>query len=167
MNITYSCPGCERTTRADFSDETLEITCLFCAHEVVLPEDAISSGDIRRCLVCPSHELYKRKNFPQRIGVSITIVGFVLSCIPWYYHMWYATFAILFATALLDAALYLFTNDLLQCYRCHAQYREVAIVADHHDFDLEVHEKYRQEVARLKQHESQTQRESVAEKTTD
>ena len=167
MNVTYSCPGCERTTRAEFSDETREIVCSFCNHEVVLPDDAISSGHIQRCLVCPSHELYKRKNFPQRIGVAITIFGFAASCVPWYYQMWYATFAILFATALLDAALYLFTNDLLQCYRCHAQYREVANVTDHSAFSLEVHEKYRQEAARLAQQESQQHRRAVAEKTTD
>lgn len=151
MNITYSCPGCDRTTRAEFNDETEVLVCRFCTHEVLLPDNAVADDRIHRCLVCPSRELYKRKNFPQRIGVTIAIVGFGLSCIPWYYHMWYATFAILFATALLDAALYLLTNDLLQCYRCHAQYREVADLEDHHDFNLEVHEKYRQEVARLNQ----------------
>lgn len=167
MNVTYSCPGCERTTRAEFTDDTHEIACRFCAHKVVLPDAAVADGHIRRCLVCPSRELYKRKNFPQRIGVTIAIVGFALSCIPWYYHNWYATFAILFATALLDAALYLFTDDLLQCYRCHAQYREVANVADHSDFSLEVHEKFRQEAARLKEHESEPKRSALAEKTLD
>lgn len=166
MNVTYSCPGCERTTRAAFTSATQEIACRFCGHQVVLPESAVSDGHIRRCLICPSHELYKRKNFPQRIGVTIAVVGFGLSCIPWYYHNWYATFAILFATALLDAALYLFTNDLLQCYRCHAQYREVDNIADHNDFNLEVHEKYRQEAARLKQHESAPQPPAVADKST-
>jgi hypothetical protein len=59
-----------------------------------------------------------------------------------------ATFAILFATALIDLLLYLFVPDCVACYRCGARYRGPG--ADGFaPFDLETHERHRQQVARL------------------
>ncbi|MCA9266694.1 MAG: hypothetical protein KDA60_22705 [Planctomycetales bacterium] len=95
-------------------------------------------------MVCPSRELFVRKDFPQQLGVSIVVLGIVLSCVAWYYHAVVTTFAILFSSVLIDVALYLFMGELVECYRCHAQYRGTADVAEHGAFDLETHEKYRQ-----------------------
>ncbi len=116
-----------------------------------MPSDVLADGEIHRCLVCPSKELFVRKNFPQGLGVTIVAVGLLASCIPWYFHQWYTTFAILFATALIDVILYVTVGNLLQCYRCHTQYREVAGLDEHKPFDLEVHERHRQQLARLKE----------------
>jgi hypothetical protein len=62
------------------------------------------------------------------------------------------TFAILFATALVDLVLYIVVGDALLCYRCGAQYRNVEQMEEHSGFNLETHERYRQQAARLKQH---------------
>jgi hypothetical protein len=78
-------------------------------------------------------------------------VGLGMSCIPWYFQWWYATYAILFGTAMLDLVLYMTMGNMVECYRCHAQYRGVAEIEKHEKFDLETFEKYRQEEARLKQ----------------
>ncbi len=90
-----------------------------------------------------------RKDFPQGLGVTIVTVGLAASCVPWYFHNWYGTFALLFATALLDVVLYLVMGDMLQCYRCHAQYREAPGLDKHEAFRLETHERHRQQRARL------------------
>ena len=63
--------------------------------------------------------------------------------------MW--TYAVLFATALIDVVLYLAVGNLLQCYRCQAQYRGLGGLEGHQPFDLETHEKHRQQTIRLKQ----------------
>lgn len=102
-------------------------------------------------MACPSVELFVRKDFPQRLGVTIVGIGLALSCVAWYYHAIYWTFGILLATALIDLALFLLMGDVLECYRCHAQYRGTANLVEHQAFDLEVHEKYRQQDARMKQ----------------
>jgi hypothetical protein len=60
------------------------------------------------------------------------------------------TFAILFGTALIDVALYLFMPDCLSCYRCGARYRGEGITGTFGGFDLETHEKYRQQLARMR-----------------
>jgi len=109
------------------------------------------SGDrIERCLVCPSSELFARKDFPQKLGVALVVIGFVASSVAWANYQVFWTFAILFATALVDLVLYLVMGESLTCYRCHAQYRGAQEIERHGGFDLETHERYRQLAARLK-----------------
>jgi hypothetical protein len=116
---------------------------------VNIPPDAIGGRQIHRCLVCPSSELYARKDFPQRLGLALVIGGFIGSSIAWanYQVLW--SFAILFGTALVDLALYLVMGESLTCYRCHAQYRGFEEIERHGGFDLETHERHRQMAARL------------------
>lgn len=150
MNVTYACPVCHNPTRADLDDgHATVVTCLHCRGQIAVPAGAIEQGRVQRCVVCPSSELYVRKDFSQFWGVAIVVVGFVASSIAWYAYHIIATYAILFGTAALDMALYLFTGNLLQCYRCQAQYRGVAGLDDHQPFHLETHEKHRQQLARL------------------
>ncbi len=90
-----------------------------------------------------------RKDFPQRLGVGLVVFGFIASSIAWanYQVLW--TFAILFATALVDLVLYLVMGESLTCYRCHAQYRGFEEIERHGGFNLETHERYRQLAARM------------------
>lgn len=111
----------------------------------------MKDGQLRRCLVCPSTELFIRKNFPQRLGVTIVVLGFAASCVTWYLRLPIATFGVLFATAGVDVVLYLLMGDALQCYRCHAHYSGVEDTAAYSPFDLEIHERHRQEKIRLKE----------------
>ncbi|HEY2761947.1 MAG TPA: hypothetical protein VGI75_14420, partial [Pirellulales bacterium] len=59
------------------------------------------------------------------------------------------TFGILFATALVDVALYLIVPNALMCYRCGAMYRGAAEIDSHGSFNLETHERHRQQKIRL------------------
>jgi hypothetical protein len=149
MNITFACPQCDAASRQDVSADSPTLTCQACHQEINVPDGAIQSdGRLTRCLVCPSADLFVRKDFPQRLGVAIVVFGFVLSSIAWAYTQVELTFAILFATALVDVVLYLVVGDSLMCYRCHAEYRQVDHAEEHADFDLETHERYRQLEAR-------------------
>ena len=133
-----------------------------------IPADAIASrGEgtqhprLQRCLVCPSLELFVRKDFPQRVGLAIVVAGLAASCVAWANRELVITFGILFSTALLDVILFLFMPNCLSCYRCGARYSGDGITAQLGDshlgsrqfggFDLETHEKHRQLVARTKQ----------------
>jgi len=118
---------------------------------MAVPPGAVSETQVHRCVVCPSQELYVRKDFPQRLGVAIVVAGIVLSTIAWYYRYIYLTYGIFFGTALIDFVLWLVMGNLLQCYRCQAQYRGVAGLDQHSVFNLETHEKHRQQQARLAQ----------------
>ncbi|MCG8449334.1 MAG: hypothetical protein MI725_07135 [Pirellulales bacterium] len=151
MNVTYACPACHAGVRLPFDSTTRELACPHCGKRLTIPENAVEGHRVKRCLTCPSTDLYVRKDFPQRLGVALVALGIVGSSLAWCYQEVFWTFGILFATALIDVLLYMIVGDALMCYRCHAQYRRVEEMDPHGNFDLETHEKYRQLAARLGQ----------------
>ena len=152
MNVTFRCPQCDRLAELPLADDRAEIACPACQAHWPVPEGAIAGGQVTRCIVCPSSELFVRKDFSQALGIAIVVVGFVVSSIFWYFRMPLWTYGVLFATALIDVVLYFTVGNLLQCYRCQAQYRGVAGLDSHEPFNLETHEKHRQQKIRLQQH---------------
>jgi hypothetical protein len=151
MNVTYNCPGCGCRARKSISAESSPLDCPNCHQQLAVPEGAIIGQRINRCLVCPSRDLFARKDFPQRLGVALVAMGFVGSSIAWAYYQVLWSFAILFGTALVDLLLYIVMGESLTCYRCGAQYRGFEEIERHGGFDLETHERYRQMAARMKE----------------
>ena len=163
MRITYACPSCDSTVASDGVERAATLVCPRCAAAVEVPTGAIvwagpagepvAAGDgeprLRRCLVCPCTELFSRKDFPQRLGVGIVVVGFAASCVTWAWRLLIPTFAILFGTALVDVVLYLLMPECQTCYRCGARYRGAGGPVE--GFDLETHEKHRQQQARSRE----------------
>jgi len=149
MNMDFSCPRCQRSVRTDVAPTDAAIECPNCRQAIAVPGDAYDGGHLRRCLVCPSTDLFVRKDFPQRVGVAIVAIGIVGSCITWAYSLLLATFAVLFATALVDVVLYWIVPDALTCYRCGAIYRTADGTGRHGPFNLETHERHRQQAARM------------------
>lgn len=151
MNITYRCPQCGKTVRQDFSPAPDVLSCAHCRQQIAVPAGAARDHTLQRCLVCPSRDLYVRKDIPQRLGVGVVAIGVLASSIAWAYYRPLWTFGILFATALIDFVLFFVVGNCLMCYRCHAQYRGVDEMESHGAFNLETHERYRQMAARLSQ----------------
>ncbi|NBT13141.1 MAG: hypothetical protein EBS56_06100 [Planctomycetia bacterium] len=153
MRITYACPGCHATVAVEDVERTPAVACPACRASIAVPADALAPGDpprLRRCLVCPSTELFVRKDFPQRVGVGIVVAGLAASCVAWACRELILTFGILFATALADVVLYVVMPECLSCYRCGARYRGPGVAGSFGGFDLETHEKHRQQAARLR-----------------
>jgi hypothetical protein len=161
MNVAFACPQCEQTVRAGLSADTAAVVCPQCQTRVLTPRGALEEGQLRRCVVCPSTDLYLRKDFPQRLGVLLVVLGFAASCVAWYFYAIYLTFGILLATALVDVVLYVVCGEALQCYRCGAIYRDVPGIEDHAPFNLDVHERHRQQVAREESHRAADAKKSL------
>src|SRR5690606_13639499 len=155
MKVQYRCDVCQHTSRSPVDVEGHCVVCEHCGAKIQFPAEAIRDGDIQRCLICPSTELFIRKDFSQRLGGAIIIAGFIASSIALAYHRSVLSLAILIGTALLDAAVYLFVGNVLTCYRCHCEYRDMAQSDRHSGIRLEVHERYRQQAARLAEAEQQ------------
>ena len=146
--ITCLCPACESTVRSELIPGE-ELRCPQCSQQMAPIVPDWQDGQLNCCLVCPSDQMFIRKDFPQRLGVTIVCLGFLASSIAWFYHQVLLSFGILFGTAAIDVILYIVMGNLLECYRCHAQYRGLGDIASHGSFNLEVHERFRQEAARL------------------
>lgn len=151
MNIAFCCPKCESHSNANFDDRSTEIGCPHCQSVIPIRAGTVMGSTVARCLICPCTELFVRKDFSQRVGVSIVFLGFAISCVTWYLQRVYWTFAVLLVTALVDLILYLLMKDCLTCYGCRADYRGVAQHGEHGPFDLSTMEKFRQQKIRLRQ----------------
>jgi hypothetical protein len=153
MNLTFACPQCEQSARTDLPADASELTCSHCQTTISIPPRAFVNGELTRCLVCPSRDIYLRKDFPQRLGVLIVVAGFAASSVTWAYSRPIWTFAILFATALVDVVLYLLMPNAVACYHCGAVYRRLPHSDRYTGFDLETHERHRQQKIRLAEHQ--------------
>ena len=153
MQITYACPACHATATLDGIEGRTILTCPSCAATIGVPDDAFTGGDAprpRRCIVCPSTELFRRKDFPQRLGLAIVGAGLAASCVAWAWRELFLTFGILFGTAFADVVLYLLMPECLSCYRCGARYRGPGVGETFGGFDLATHEKHRQQAGRMR-----------------
>lgn len=151
VTLTARCPYCQQTFQTPLHVGQ-PVVCSLC--QATLVEDCPDldcPNTSMHCLACPSHELFVRKDFPQRLGVGIVVTGFAASTVAWFFHRVLLSFAMLFLTALIDVILYFVMGNVLECYRCHAQYRGLASLDGQQAFDLEVHEKHRQQAARLQE----------------
>ncbi len=149
MNVRFACPVCEQSARLELVGLS-EWQCPDCDHLVPLS----SRGDhpeLRTCALCGNTELYKKKDFPHGLGLTILTVACLASTIPyWLYHQW-LTWTILIGSAVVDGLLYLWVGDVVVCYRCDAHYRGLTPGAEHKPFELGIAERYRQERLRREQ----------------
>jgi hypothetical protein len=148
VNVTFACPGCEKPARVELDAAGESPACPHCNTAIAISAASVADGQLERCLICPSRDIYLRKDFPQRLGVLIVVLGFVASSITWAYSRPIWTYAILFATALVDVILYLVMPSALVCYHCGAQYRGLPSTDGYTGFDLEKHERHRQQKIR-------------------
>jgi hypothetical protein len=148
VNVTFACPRCEKPARVELEAAGDVPICPHCKTSIAISPGTSADSPLDRCLICPSRDVYLRKDFPQRLGVLIVALGFVASSITWAYSRPIWTFAILFATAIVDVVLYLVMPSALVCYHCGAQCRGLPNIDRYAGFDLETHERHRQQKIR-------------------
>jgi len=137
--IAFRCPECQGEAVAGLDGSG---RCPECDAKPALevPEAVRESRTVATCLACGGRELYVQRDFNQRAGLAIVVVGAVLAPFTPYY-------ASLGVAALIDAALYALLPEIAICYRCKAHYRRFRRNPEHLPFDLHVEEKYHQRAA--------------------
>ena len=97
------------------------------------------------CAACGNWQLYRQKNFPQWLGLSLLAAAcgsfFVLQILYQPTIAW----AVLIGSAAIDGLLYAFVGDAVVCYRCGARHTGLPKSKGYDPFDLATAEKYRQE----------------------
>ena len=87
MNVTFRCPHCHEPRQAELNPAMRELSCSHCSAKWPIAGDAVTSNNVARCLVCPSTELFVRKDFSQPLGIAIVGFGIVVSSVFWYYRL--------------------------------------------------------------------------------
>jgi hypothetical protein len=149
MKLTFHCPACAVANRIEVVAATTRFACAACGREQKIAADQVVAGLPRQCLCCGNADLWRQKDFPQRLGILMVVLGAVLSSIAWGYHHPVLALSILAGFALVDMLLFWLMPDVLVCYRCRARHRVGADVEGFSGYDHELGERYRQERLRL------------------
>jgi hypothetical protein len=156
VNVSFACPECDYHVRLELPTFA-EWQCPGCDHAITLANPA-PSEQLPACALCSNAELYKKKDFPHWLGLTILTVACLGSVIPyWLYHQW-LTWTILIGSAVFDGLLYLWVGDVVVCYRCNAHHRGLTPGPEHKPFELGIGERYRQERMRREQLEATRRR---------
>lgn len=143
MKLSLTCPNCRRAIQTDVSPESPVLECACGWRHATTPDDW--SGEApARCLVCSNQDLWRQKDFPQRLGLIAIAVQIVVSTFFWYQHRPLLTYLTLMLFAVADMVLFAVMPDVLVCYRCQARHRAPGDTS-HGTFDHETAERYRQE----------------------
>lgn len=149
LNIRFACPICEVPDRFNLP-RSGPWRCVACGHAMEV-HAANADRSLSACAVCDNRQLYRQKDFPHWLGMSILVAAcasfFILQVL---YRPWLA-WSILLGSAAIDGLLYYgLVGDVVVCYRCGCQHRGVPSRGfDPHE--LATAERYRQERLRKEQ----------------
>jgi hypothetical protein len=131
--IAFRCPGCGAEAAAGLDGRG---RCR-CGRETKLAmEGALGAGGaVEACPACGGRQLYVQRDFNQKAGLAIVVVGGLLAPFTPYYSS-------LLVAALVDALLYALLPEIAICYRCQAHFRGFPRSPAHRPFDLHTAEQY-------------------------
>ena len=152
MLTAYRCPKCDQNQQTVL-DSTLPemVSCQSCDWKRLVSSKNITENKPQHCLICGCEDLWKQKDFPQRLGFILVACAMILYLIASAYLRPALALGVLLAFALFDLLLFWLMPDVLVCYRCGARYHGATLNEQDLKFDLEIRERYRQEADRLKQ----------------
>jgi hypothetical protein len=108
-------------------------------------DDDPTKPPLTACPACGCREMFVRKDFPQKIGLTVVVVAALtfLALAASRRRFWIGA-TVLIAAAAIDLVLYLFVGKVTVCYRCRAEFRDMPVNPEHEGYELAVGEKYRQ-----------------------
>jgi hypothetical protein len=125
MQIVVKCPKCDAGLPVSSSEAPAAIRCGGCGRDLPLTFSAALRADaeVDRCPVCDGADFYIRKDFDPRIGLTVVIIGALISAVFYWYGRDLIAYGVLGGAALVDLVVYGRLKDLTVCYRCHSEFR--------------------------------------------
>jgi uncharacterized protein (DUF983 family) len=125
LEVLARCPKCDAGLPVHAADTPAAIACGGCGREIPLT----ISGDLRadravdRCPVCGGADFYIRKDFDPKVGLTVVIIGALISAGFYWFGRDLIAYGILASAALIDLIVYGRLKDVTVCYRCHSEFR--------------------------------------------
>ena len=125
MRIIAHCPKCDAGLPVTASEAPESIRCGRCGHELSLVFSEAIRGDTRvdACPVCRGGDFYIRKDFDPKVGLTVVIIGALISAVFYWFGEDLIAYSILGGAALIDLFVYGRLGDVSVCYRCHTEFR--------------------------------------------
>ncbi len=142
MRARHYCPDC-LTSRDHVAGESGEFACAKCGrrYEVKPAGDPGPSG-VERCAFCGNRAFFLQKDFDQRLGCLFLALSLGLALFVGWKLGWIWFTPALLATVLVDWIVAARVRPVTICYRCDAEYRDVAVNPRHRGYDPHVAERY-------------------------
>ena len=125
MQILARCPTCDAGLPVRGDEQASAIRCGRCGREISLKiSDAVRLDQrLDRCPICDGADFYGRKDFDPKIGLTVVVVGAIVSGAFYWFGRDLIAYSILGGAALIDLFVYGRLKDLTVCYRCHTEFR--------------------------------------------
>jgi hypothetical protein len=125
MQLVVKCPKCDAGLPVAAVEPAAAIKCGKCGHEIPLVVSAAIQQDLAvdRCPVCAGGDFYIRKDFDPNLGLTVVVVGALISAIFYWFAMDLVAYSILGGAALIDLFVYGRLKFVTVCYRCHSEFR--------------------------------------------
>jgi len=95
-----------------------------------------TQAPLSACAKCGHRELYRRKDFPRRLGLVVVAVAAVLV-------FWTESYWPLAAAAAIDLIFFLLIPEVVVCYQCGAEHRRVVFDPKPPLFDIAVADRHK------------------------
>jgi hypothetical protein len=125
VDVLAKCPKCDAALPVDAADAPAAIKCGRCARDIPLhvTEAVREDRAIDRCPICDGGDFYIRKDFDPKLGLTVVIIGALISGTFYWYGRDLIAYSILASAALIDLVVYGRLSDITVCYRCHSEFR--------------------------------------------
>jgi len=149
VNVRFACPECG--TEHEIQAPTDPVWRCECGHEQHLILPGADDTRLISCVTCGNGQVYRRKNFPQWLGMLLLAGACTAFFILQGLYLPTAAWIILLGSAAFDLVLYLIVGDVIVCYRCQARHYGLPRQKAYDPFELATAEKFRQEKLRRQQ----------------
>lgn len=125
MKIVAHCPKCDAGLPVGADDASSSIKCGGCGHELSLSfSDALrADAKVDVCPVCRESDFYFRKDFDPQVGLTVVIIGGLISAGFYWFGRDLVAYSILAFAVFVDLIVYGRLGDVTVCYRCHSEFR--------------------------------------------
>ena len=125
MRVVARCPKCDAGLPVSPDQDQASIKCGRCGQVLPLTfTDAIRADSaVDVCPVCRGADFYVRKDFDPKVGLTVVIVGALISAVFYWFGEDLIAYSILGGAALIDLFVYGRLGDVTVCYRCHSEFR--------------------------------------------
>jgi hypothetical protein len=125
MQILAKCPKCDAGLPISSSETVDAITCGKCSRQIplVLSDAVKADRAVDLCPVCSGRDFYIRKDFDPKVGLTVVIIGALISAGFYWFGRDLIAYSILASAALIDLVVYGRLKDVTVCYRCHTEFR--------------------------------------------
>ena len=125
MDVLAKCPKCDAALPVHAAEAPAVITCGGCGRDIPLTitDDVRADRAVDRCPVCGGADFYVRKDFDPKLGLTVVIIGALVSAGFYWFGRDLIAYGILASAALVDLIVYGRLKDVTVCYRCHTEFR--------------------------------------------